>query len=488
MTFGPSRRACEMMLWFILFFGVAAFGATEWWSRALLEFFIFILAAMCCLRSDFNPPSGGPLIGFLAIIVLGAVQALNVRPLAGPAGLLPFTAARPQTEYALLMWAAMAALYWSASGILLWEGALRRLALAIFVIGMFIAVVGILQRGQGNTTYYGLRPVRHGNPFGPFTNYDDAANWMAASTLIGTGLFAERLLRRVRVPLADRFAQLTLAAFILCISVAAILETGSRGAINAFLASALATLFLTSGSLPRARSRRVARAGLILTGGFYAYFLYLNPKWLGFVGGALESSAAYRVSMYRSGLGMLADFPFFGIGLGGFQNAFHPYQEHFVVGLVDHGHSSWLEIALEAGMFGAVAIGAALLAPLAAMGRRLTQGSIQAAALCAGLFAALLALVMHGFVEFNFQIPANATLLVVLLAATSAAIFVPSKDIKPVIMRLRAGLVVAFALFALLSIPPGMKGWGLRFGPPFFSSAESLVEHPITPIPKHMSS
>ena len=472
MTSGPPRRACEMMLWFILFFGVAAFGATEWWSRSLLEFFIFILAAMCCLRGDFNPPAGGPLIGFMVIIALGAAQALNVRPLAGPAGLLPFTAARPQTLYALLLWAALAALFWSASGILLWEGALRRLALAIFVIGLFIAVVGMLQRGQGNTAYYGLRPVRPGcNPFGPFVNYDDAANWMIGAIFIGAGFFAEQMLRRWRVHLADRAAQLALAVFLLGVTIAAVLTTGSRGAINSFFGSVLLTGFLVAGSFKSSGQRRSSRASLIVLGSLYAYFLYANPKMLGFAGGAFDASAAYRVSMYRSGLRMFLDFPVLGVGLGGFQNAFHAYQEHFVVGLVDHVHSSWLEVALESGILGLLSFSTAILAPLVRLGRSLTLGTRRPGVVTAAWFSALFALLLHGLVEFTFQIPANVVLFVVTLAAVIACLGGGS----PSTFRLGLAPAAAFVVLALLSLPPGVSGMSPRFGAPFVASGEQLL-------------
>ncbi|MCR4297103.1 MAG: hypothetical protein NUW21_16345, partial [Elusimicrobia bacterium] len=221
------------MLWFILFFAPAAFGSTEWWSRAVLESLIFVLAAMCALRRDFFSPLNAPLLGFGVIIALGVLQLLQQRPLTAPAGFLPATLSRPQTLYALLLWAALTALLWSASGILRWEGAVRRLAWVIFISGIFIAVIGILQRGQGNTAYYGLRVIRiDAHPFGPFTNPNHAAAWVVASTLVGAGLFADGFERYGRVPLSERAAKQILIAFVLAISVSAVLAIGSRGGIN----------------------------------------------------------------------------------------------------------------------------------------------------------------------------------------------------------------------------------------------------------------
>lgn len=462
----PPRYACEGMLWFILFFAPAAFGSTEWWSRAVLESLIFILAAMCALRRDFFAPLNVPLIGFGVIIALGVLQLLQQRPLTGPAGFLPSTLSRPQTLYALLLWAAMAALLWSASGILRWDGAIRRLSWAIFLIGLFIAVVGILQRGQGNTAYYGLRPIRTGRPFGPFTNYDHAASWMVAAIFVGAGLFVEGF-RRAGTPLTERVSRQTLIAFALIVQLAAVWETTSRGAINALFASALLTSYLSVGYLQRAMPRRLSRAGLILAACGYAAFLYFNPRWLGLADGVLDISAASRVSLYRSGLLMLSDFPIFGVGLGSFVNAFHSYQEPFVVGLVDHIHSSWFEIALETGFLGLVIFCPAVLTPLVALGRRLSASDFPERTTAIGFFGAFFSFALHGFVEYSFQIPANAILFVVIVAATlipglSSMKFASSTMRRPV--AIPAG---AFLVLALLSLAPGFAGAIPRLGAPF---------------------
>lgn len=479
MSVGPSRRACEILLWFILFFAPAAFGATEWWSRAALESLIFILAAMCALRRDFVSPMNAPLVGFGVILALGVLQLLQAHPVNQPAGLLPFTVARPQTLYALLLWTSLAALFLAASSILLWEGALRRALWAIFGIGLFIAVVGILQRGQGNTAYYGLRVIRiDARPFGPFTNPNHAANWMAASTLIGAGFFVEHLQLRRRVPLADRAAQIILAAFVLGLSIAAVLATRSRGGVHALFLAALLTAGLVSVPAIRGRFRRFLLGGLALAGLAYVYGLYLHPKWIGVVGGGADLSAGERISMYRAALRMLADFPVFGAGLGGFQSAFSGYQEPYIRVVVDHVHSSWLEIALETGLLGAFSLGVAFLAPLAVLGRRLTRAGLAPGALHAGCFAAALALVLHGLVDFNFQIPANAAVTVVLLAAVSTCLRARENQPPPVAGPKRLSLAAAFSVMAVLSLPPGLSGARPRLGAPFVSSGEPLLARP----------
>jgi O-antigen ligase len=473
-TFEPSRRTCEIMLWLILFFAPAAFGCTEWWSRAVLESLIFLLAALCALRRDFSAPMGFPLLAFLWVVLIGFAQLLKPQTVIDPAGLMPLTISRPQTLYALLLWTALAALLWATTGILRWEGALRRLCWAIFLIGVFIAIVGILQRGQGNTEYYGLRPVRHGQPFGPFTNYDHAATWLVASTFIGAGLFAAGLQRK-RMPTSERFGQLTFIGFLLAIVLAGVFSTGSRGGINALFISGFVASFLAAGGVSRVRNQRLVRVGLVVAAGLYAVFLYFHPLWLGFVGGTLDASAAYRLSMYRSGVSMLADFPLFGVGLGCFTNAFHAYQERFLVGFVDHVHSSWLEISLEIGLVGIAVLSAMTAFIVASLGRGIARKEFAARAVGAGAFAALLAVGVHAFVEFTFQIPAGIVLFTVLTGVAASLVGAVTRPRGTTSGLLRFGLAGLFCALVPLSLPTGFDGLTPRLDAPFQTGAEQIA-------------
>lgn len=469
MSFEPSRRACEMTLWFILFFSAAAFGATEWWSRAVLEALIFILGAMCALRRDFTAPLRGPLLGFGFVIVLGALQLLDSHAMSDPAGILPFTLSRAQTLYALLLWAALATLLWLSTGILRWEGALMRLSWAIFSIGLFIAVVGIVQRGQGNSAYYGLRPIRQGYPFGPFTNYNHAAAWMISAALVAAGLIAAGF-QRQRAALAERTAQQALAIFALVILIGAVFMTGSRGGILAMIAAMGITAHLASGSLPRAWARRFVRTGLLLSGIACVFYLIAHTKWLGYVGGEFDVSAAYRFSMYRSGMRMLKDFPVFGVGLGCFATGFEAYKELIIGDFVDHVHSSWFEVALETGLAGIVVLGTAMVKPLVAMGCRLPDPKFRGRAIATGYFSALLAFLLQGGVEFSFQIPADAVLCVVVMAGLSSQLaWKPTSRLNNA-RTPRIILASVFASISILSLPPGFSRAAFRLGAPFIPS------------------
>lgn len=473
---GPSRRACEIMLWFILFFAPAAFGATEWWSRAILESLIFLLAGMCAMRPDFASPLKAPLIGFAAIIFVGVLQLAEARPLNGPGNLLPFTLSRPQTAYAVLLWAALAALLWASSGIFRWEGGIRRAAVAIFLIGLFIGVVGIIQRSHSNLYYYGIRPVLYGLAFGPFANYNHAAAWMVVSVCIGGGILCAIYLHASRSSMSERIAQGALVAFCLAILVAAIISTGSRGALSSLVISTLVVGCLSAAALVPKYSRRAALGAVMLWLAASIGVSLASPRLLALIGGQFDQSVIHRLSMYRSGMAMLLDFPIMGVGLGAFANAAHSYRETVLPGLVDHVHSSWLEIGLESGMLAlGVFLIAAIFAPLVGLAKKIIYSGKQGRAATLGCFAALLAFVMHGIVEFSFQIPALAALFVVLLGASSTLLGGEGHSDAAPKMEPRVKLAGAFAVLALFSLPPGFSGLDPRLTAPFRFASDTLL-------------
>lgn len=473
MRFEPSRRACEAMLWFILFFSVAAFGATEWWSRAVLESLIFALAAMCLASREVVHSGNALLPGLLGIVLIGSFQRLDPHPLAGPIPLAPFTAAPPQTTYALLEWAALSAYSWCAGSLLQSKDELKRLALVVFAIGMFIAAAGIMQRGAGNIAYYGLRPIESGNPFGPFTNYDHAANWMSGALFCGMGALGALVFERHRRPTSEVVAIAVLIVFGISVLGAAIWMSGSRGALNAVCLSALGVALILCGSIESVRRRWANRAVVLVFAVSYATFVAIDPQWIGLDHGRFDVSAAYRLSMYRSSLKLILDHPVFGVGLGATQVAFRPYQENALQGLVDHVHSSWLEILVETGLIGGAVFISATAGSLVSAIRRLGREHFRKQPAIAAVVAAIIALLIHGLVEFNFQIPANALLLVTFLTAASG--FNLASTGIPRIPFLRTLLVVALVCLAIVSLIPGVDGFAPRLRAPFIDDSDRVL-------------
>jgi O-antigen ligase len=117
---------------------------------------------------------------------------------------------------------------------------------------------------------------------------------------------------------------------------------------------------------------------------------------------------------------MARDFPLFGTGLGAFTAAFAPYQDKFVVGIVEHAHNDWLELAMQAGLLAAGVFMAGVAAFFVKTFGILRQGAGHGEFYAqAGIIMAALAFCLHGVVEFSFQMPANAMIfLTVILLIT----------------------------------------------------------------------
>jgi O-antigen ligase len=123
------------------------------------------------------------------------------------------------------------------------------------------------------------------------------------------------------------------------------------------------------------------------------------------------------------------DYLWTGSGLGTFAQTFPRYQEEDVTGFFDHAHNDYLEFGAETGIIGVLLIGISvilsLIIALLALYRRRDP-------LCRGIafsvVMAITAILIHSFVDFNLQIPANAATFMVILAMAWIASFIGSHN------------------------------------------------------------
>jgi O-antigen ligase len=131
----------------------------------------------------------------------------------------------------------------------------------------------------------------------------------------------------------------------------------------------------------------------------------------------LFSESSERITTWGWTLEMIWDRPWFGVGGGGYEWAFPAYKgQQLAEAYFDHAHNDYLELLADQGLLGAV-----LLAPAIAMllwcigkGYQRRRDPFLRGILFASL-AGTLAFLLHGMVDFNFQIPANAAWFHVML-------------------------------------------------------------------------
>jgi O-antigen ligase len=278
-------------------------------------------------------------------------------------------------------------------------------ALPFLVIALLEAALGIAQYHlQGSQSL----------AQGTYVNRNHFAGFLEMSLPFPI-LYAVAVLRRSR----KRFEAPVWPAVIACalISVAAVILFAITLSLSRMgLISTLSSL-LVVGSLGLARGwpawkRSIAIvlvAALVILG-----FLLLPTERLIARYGDLnreELSADIRAQIWRDTLRLIAAYPVFGCGLGGYHSGLLRYKTVTPMLTVDFAHNDYLQILAEMGALGfliflALAFRILYFSLRAAVGSR-GQGRYLALA-CAGSFTAIL---LHSFVDFNLYIPANAMLL-----------------------------------------------------------------------------
>jgi O-antigen ligase len=131
-----------------------------------------------------------------------------------------------------------------------------------------------------------------------------------------------------------------------------------------------------------------------------------------------------RLELWRETLPLIAAYPIFGCGLGGYESAFMPHKVSHPLLTDDYAHNDYLQSLAELGLAGflivATLIASALFQGIRAAIRHSTPGGRALAAACVASIAAIL---LHSTCDFNLYIPANALVLAWVSAIATAAMF-----------------------------------------------------------------
>jgi len=346
-------------------FAPMAFASVESWARTILELLIFGAAVATVTRERYiylSRANKTLIPALLAVALIGLLQLLTQHPVNAPAGSLPFTVWRPHTVDGIVLWCAYAAIVFAAAQAVEHKTQLKLVLWAIFLTGLTVAFMGIFQKTGNDIYIYGFRKLTDFGvpPFGPFINRDNAANYLVTSALCGLGLFLAAFNKYDRFAgrgkQFDFFARQTLLALMLGITIYGIIFTGSRGGIHSFAFAVFIAAALAAARFLRGKNRIYAFGAAALLGVGYIVFVLNSPGLMARTGSQFDNTVLVRLSMYKSGLAMLTDFPLWGTGLNSLMHAFPYYQDFIAVpGTVEHAHSDWLELVLTVGLAGTLA-------------------------------------------------------------------------------------------------------------------------------------
>lgn len=289
---------------------------------------------------------------------------------------------------------------------------------------------------------YWLRPIRFGNPFGPFVNRNHFAGYIIMVIPLALGLLLTRRPRPAGETLRDLLVRadprrLLLGFMALVMSVALFLSCSRSGILAGALAFIYLIVFLRHLRLiGRRQTLVIFGTSLVLVALTLAYFGTADLLDRFETVGGERVEVEYRWDIWRDTVRIYRDYPVLGIGLGGFER-FYPYYKSFYRRKpFTHAENDYLQVAAEMGTWGLASLAGFFLAffgsvlfwrpeknPAVRPRKRPGVWPVSGRGLVAGCSAGVLALLLQSALNFNLAIPANALLLTVLLALTAGRIF-----------------------------------------------------------------
>ena len=387
----------------LLLFAPLAFGTVEPWSIFILEAGSSLLLMLWTVRQVASGelalalnPGFAPLLVFAFLIGL---QLATGR-----------TAYRYETSSAALLYCAYGMLCFLVVQVLRRTSQIQALTIAFSAYGFLVAAFALLQGLSSTTKLYWVRAPRLGGwIYGPYVNHNHYAGLM--EMLVPIPLVFS-LTRGARGP------RKTMAGIAAALMACTIFLSGSRGGMLAFLVE---IALLAAAVTWRQKNRKVTLA----LGTFLMIGLGL-VLWLG--GSELsqrlasihtetrtELSGGTRFDIDRDALRMFARKPVLGWGLGTFPDVYPQFRSFHTNFFINEAHNDYLQLLVELGGLGFAAMLWLLWAVYRNAARKLkdwpedTNGAVALAAMLG-----VTGILVHSFVDFNLQIPANAALFYVL--------------------------------------------------------------------------
>jgi O-antigen ligase len=307
------------------------------------------------------------------------------------------------------------------------RGRILMLARVLVYGALVMSVYAVLVHlSDAHLDWFGY-PMSYGDSAsGPYANRNHFAGYLEMMLALGIGLLIAGLSDRkadtwkkfVRVTIDWILSPKMILRLALCVLVIALTTTHSRMGNSAFFSS-----LLVAGGIGIVLSRHATRNTVILLASLIAIDLFVVGSWFGVekLAQRLEQTTAEDVQGREEPaaytIPLIKDYAIFGSGPGSFYVAFPRYRQEKVPGFYDHTHNDYAQFAAESGIPGLLLMG---LFVALSLGAALTAQWKRRDPLMRGIsFACVMgvtSILIHSWVDFNLQIPANACLFMVLLA------------------------------------------------------------------------
>jgi O-antigen ligase len=347
-------------------------------------------------------PLHWPMLAFAALVLLQWVTGI--------------TAYRHATYSFLLLYLSYGLLVFVVTQTLRRTSQLEKFASVLAGYGAVLASFSLLLGLVPNGKLYGIwKPHYGGQPYGPYVNHNHYAGLMEMLTPFLLVLAATRVTQGRRKIAVAVIAAVMAGTIFLC---------GSRGGMLAFAGQAVLLVVLLRPRQENWKRHLLLGAGLAAMIGVIV--------WIG--GNELtrrlasiqsetqqELTGGVRLTIDRDCLRMWREKPLFGWGLGTFPVVYPQFRSFYTNFFVNQAHNDYLQLLTETGLAGfAIALWFLVLTFRHAWAKlnnwtENANGSLTVAALlgCVGIL-------VHSFLDFNLQIPANAAMFYVLCAVAAS--------------------------------------------------------------------
>lgn len=392
----------------ILLAGPLAFGAVEPWGILALQVSVtFLLLAWAFRQSKGRElhviahPLYPPMLAFTALVALQWITGI--------------TAYRHVTYAQMLLYFSYGMLVFVVTQTLRRTSQLNNLAWFLCAYGAVVATFALIQGLVPSGKLYGIwKPERGGWVYGPYVNHNHYAGLMEMLTPFLLVLAASRFTRGRRKLIVGGIASLMAGTIFL---------SGSRGGMLAFSLQAVLLVVLLRPRQDNWKQHAILGVCVALVIGFLVWVGGNEfTKRLASIQSETqqELSGGTRISIDRDCLRMWWARPILGWGLGSFPTAYPQFRSFFTAFFVNEAHNDYLQLLTETGLAGfAIAIWFLVITFRRAWAKldnwtENVNGSLTVAALlgCVGIL-------VHSFLDFNLQIPANAALFYVLCAVAA---------------------------------------------------------------------
>ena len=392
----------------LLLFGPLAFGSVDSWSIFVMQAGAASLLVLWTIRQAFSGRlsiTPNPL--FRPFLVFGLLISLQIA--------FGLTAYRYQTIASGLLYAAYGCLLFLAVQLLQRTVRVKVLAWLFCGYGTAVALFALLQSLSSNGKIYWLwEPPSGGWIYGPYVNHNHYAGLMEM-------LFPIALVMSLTRHIPRRWRSLPL--FSAMLMAASIFLSGSRGGMVAFLVQAI-VLGVFLGLRKNRQTALMAGSTLLL--------IALLMFWIGGQAAVqrltsihseakTEIAGGIRLSIDRDSLTMFRKKPVLGWGLGTFPIVYPQFRSFYSDKFVNHAHNDYLQLLVETGLLGFSTMLWFVTLTIRGALRKLGDWTwdFNAAVALATLLSCT-GLLVHGLLDSNLQIPANAALFYVLCGMAAA--------------------------------------------------------------------